>query len=136
ATPPPRVGASGGAGAAMSALPPIGGRVASAGSKGSPFAPVVRPEALADPTECTISEAATLIKTRKLKPSALIGAYLERIAQWDPDYYQSYNLVLADESAARAAELDGARYIGPLHGVAIGVKDNYYTAGILTTANS
>lgn len=127
----------GAASAAVAALPPIAGRVAHAGpNSGTPFAPVVRPEARTDPTECSISEAATLIKSGQLKPSTLIAAYLERIAVWDPEYYQAYNLVLTDEAMARANQLDRTRYIGPLHGVGIGLKDNFYTEGILTTANS
>lgn len=132
-----RLGAASAAGAAVAALPPIAGRSAwAAPNSGTPFEDVVRPEARTDPTECTISEAATLIKSGKLKPSTLIGAYLERIATWDPEYYQAYNTVLYDEAAQRASQLDRTKYIGPLHGVGIGLKDNFYTEGILTTANS
>lgn len=127
----------GAASAAVAALPPIASRVAHAAPNGgSPFADVVRPEARTDPTECSISEAATLIKSGAMKPSTLIGAYLERIAQWDPEYYQAYNLVLADQAIADAQRLDRTKYIGPLHGVGLAVKDNFYTAGVLTTANS
>jgi len=131
-----RFGAATAAGAAIAALPPVTSRVHAASSTGTPYAPVVRPEALADPTECSISEAAALIKKGKLKPSTLIGAYLERIAAYDPDYYQAYNLVLADEAMATAQAMDKGKYIGPLQGVGLAVKDNFYTEGILTTANS
>ncbi|HEV7734103.1 MAG TPA: amidase [Candidatus Binatia bacterium] len=127
----------GAASAAVAALPPIVARVAHAApNSGTPFADTVRPEARNDPTECSISEAATLIKSGALKPSTLIGAYLERIATWDADYYQAYNTVLAEQAIADAQRLDRTKYIGPLHGVGLAFKDNYYSAGVLTTANS
>ncbi|MFK4087683.1 amidase [Kribbella sp. NPDC020789] len=98
------------------------------------FGPV-RPEALADHTELTIAEAATLIGSGQLKPSDLVEAYLERISRFDPTY-QAFNLVLADESRVRARALDGKPTGSPLFGIPLAIKDNYFTAGVLTTANS
>jgi aspartyl-tRNA(Asn)/glutamyl-tRNA(Gln) amidotransferase subunit A len=97
----------------------------------------VRPEVLADPTEATIAEATTLIARKQLTPSELTEAYLERIRLYDTDYWQAYYTVLADESRAAAAQLDRAsKPVGLLHGVSVPVKDNFYTKGILTTAQS
>jgi hypothetical protein len=94
-----------------------------------------RPEAVADPTELTIAEAATLIRDGLLTPLELVEAYLVRIAAFD-ETYKAWNLVLADEARAAAIAVAAAPNLGPLHGIPLAIKDNYYTAGILTTANS
>ncbi|MEU0091785.1 amidase [Kribbella sp. NPDC006257] len=94
----------------------------------------VRSEALADLTELTIAEAATLIRTGRWQPEKLLEAYLARIAAFDATY-QAFNLVLADQALARAKELGRSRG-GALHGIPLAIKDNYYTRGIPTTANS
>nr|WP_184830036.1 amidase [Jiangella mangrovi] len=94
-----------------------------------------RPEALADLTELTIAEAAWLIREGRLRPEALVEAHLDRIAAFDGTY-QAFNLVLTAEAAAAARALRRGRYHGPLHGIPLAIKDNYYTAGVPTTANS
>ncbi|MEV6417811.1 amidase [Kribbella sp. NPDC051718] len=94
----------------------------------------VRPEAQLDVTELTIAEAATLIRNGQLKPEKLLEAYLARIGSYD-GIYQAFNLVLADEAFARAKQLGRSRG-GALHGIPLAIKDNYYTRGIPTTANS
>jgi aspartyl-tRNA(Asn)/glutamyl-tRNA(Gln) amidotransferase subunit A len=130
------MGALGAAGVALAQLPPV--RARAAGYSGSSMPKVaVRPEVLADPTEATIAEATTLIARKQLTPSELTEAYLERIRLYDTDYWQAYYTVLADESRAAAAQLDRAsKPVGLLHGVSVPVKDNFYTKGILTTAQS
>ncbi len=94
-----------------------------------------RPEALADPTELTIAEAAWLIRAGKLTPEQLVEAYLARITAYEGTY-QAFNVVLADQAiaAARAAARQPRR--GALHGIPLAIKDNYYTEGVPTTANS
>ncbi|WP_432939440.1 amidase [Kribbella sp. CA-253562] len=93
-----------------------------------------RPEAITDVSELTIAEAATLIRKGRLTPEQLLAAYLDRISAYD-DVYQAFNLVLADEALARARALGRTRG-GALHGIPLAIKDNYYTRGIPTTANS
>jgi aspartyl-tRNA(Asn)/glutamyl-tRNA(Gln) amidotransferase subunit A len=87
----------------------------------------------------TIGAAARLITTRKLSPVELVEAFLARIAQLDGTLH-SYITVTAEaaRSAARAAEaaIIAGRTIDPMHGVPYGLKDNYYTKGIRTTAGS
>lgn len=131
-----RMGALGAAGVALTQLPPVPARAA--GDSGSSLPKVaVRPEVLSDPTEATIAEATTLIARKQLKPSELTEAYLERIRLYDTDYWQAYYTVLADESRAIAANLDRAyKPVGLLHGVSVPVKDNFYTKGVLTSAQS
>lgn len=95
----------------------------------------VRPEALADITELTIAEAASLIRQGRLSAELLVEAYLDRIGAFDAGY-QAFNLVAADDALASARALAGAAYKGPLHGIPLAIKDNYYTRAYPTTANS
>ena len=87
----------------------------------------------------TIAEAAKLIQTRKLSPVELTEAKLQRIAQHDGSV-NSFRLLLADAALAdaRRAESEIARgaWRGPLHGIPVGLKDIYNTAGVATTAQS
>jgi aspartyl-tRNA(Asn)/glutamyl-tRNA(Gln) amidotransferase subunit A len=94
-----------------------------------------RPEAVADPTELTIAEAAWLIRADKLTPEQLVEAYLARISTYDGTY-QAFNLVLADAAVAAARDAARGPRLGALHGIPLAIKDNYYTEGVLTTANS
>lgn len=93
----------------------------------------VRPEALADPTEATIAELAYLYSRRELTPVDVVQAHLDRISAFDGTY-RAFNLVLAEQAlaAARAA----GRQTTALSAVPMAVKDNYYTAGVPTTASS
>jgi len=87
----------------------------------------------------TITEAAQLIKARKLSPVEVTAAYLERIARLDPQL-NAYLLLLGDDAMASAraaeAEIMQGHYRGPLHGVPVALKDIYNTKGIRTTAHS
>jgi aspartyl-tRNA(Asn)/glutamyl-tRNA(Gln) amidotransferase subunit A len=91
------------------------------------------------PEYLTIAEAARLIEKRELSPVELVDSRLDRIARLD-GRLNSFIRVLADEArgAARAAEAEIAagRYRGPLHGIPIGLKDIYETAGVATTGHS
>ncbi|MEE6260782.1 amidase [Plantactinospora sonchi] len=94
-----------------------------------------RPEALADPTELTIAEAAWLIRAGRLRPEELVEAYLDRIGAYESTY-QAFNVVLADAALAAARSAARRTRSGPLHGIPLAIKDNYWTAGVPTTANS
>lgn len=87
----------------------------------------------------TIREASELLHRRELSPVELTRAFLERIEAVD-DQLHCF-ITLRKEAAlaeARSAEADILRgdYKGPLHGIPIGLKDIYDTAGIRTTAGS
>ncbi|PYQ95853.1 MAG: Asp-tRNA(Asn)/Glu-tRNA(Gln) amidotransferase GatCAB subunit A [Acidobacteria bacterium] len=87
----------------------------------------------------SLTEAAALIKSRRLSPVELTQALLARIDRLD-NAVGAFITVTRDEAlgAARAAEQAIARgqYRGPLHGIPFGVKDTHYTKGIRTTANT
>ncbi len=87
----------------------------------------------------TIAEAAALIETRKLSPVELTEAFLARIEQYNSKLFAYVNVTVERARAdARKAEeeIAAGNYRGPLHGIPIGLKDIYDTAGIATTASS
>ena len=89
--------------------------------------------------ELTAAEAARAIASRRITATQLAEACLNRIESLD-ERLQAWvhvdrEAVLADASAADQ-EVTERRPLGPLHGVPIGVKDIYYTAGIPTKAGS
>lgn len=92
-----------------------------------------------DLTTLPITRAAPLIAARELSPVDLAKAHIERIRQTD-GALNSFITLLADEAlaAAQAAEqaVQAGDYLGPLHGIPIGLKDLYYTKGVRTTIGS
>src|SRR5580704_8858458 len=87
----------------------------------------------------TIAEAGALIGKRELSPVELTESRLARIERLDGQLH-SFIRVLREPAlaAARAAEAEimAGHYRGPLHGIPIGLKDIYETAGIPTTGHS
>lgn len=93
----------------------------------------------ADLLELSIAELAPLLRERKASPVDVTQQALDRIAKVD-GRLNSFITVTADramEAARRAeAEIAAGRWRGPLHGVPIGLKDLFETAGIVTTNGS
>ncbi len=90
--------------------------------------------------EWTVAEAAAAIGRREVSPLELVDALLARIADLDP-VHQAFNAVLGDELREAARAIMASSALGtdrapPLLGVPLAVKDNYFTAGVATTANS
>src|SRR6266566_4403836 len=91
------------------------------------------------PDFLTIAEAAKLIQQRELSPVELVDSRLARIEKLDGRLH-SFIRVLADSARAEAraaeTEIAAGNYRGPLHGIPLGLKDIYETAGVPTTGHS
>lgn len=87
----------------------------------------------------TVTELAPLIESRQLSPVELTDHMLNRIHQIDPTL-KTYITPLSELARKQAKEAEDqimrGFYKGPLHGIPIGIKDNYYTEGIPTTVGS
>ena len=94
---------------------------------------------MTEPYSLTLTEAARLVRERKLSPVDLVEAALTRIDRLDGSL-QAWVVIDREGARSAAAELDReARHghlRGPLHGVPIGIKDIFYTAGLKTEAGS
>ena len=85
----------------------------------------------------SIHEISDQIRARTVSPVTVVAACLQRIEQLNPKL-NAFATVLADESREEARraekEINAGRWLGPLHGIPIGIKDFYDTAGVRTTA--
>ena len=94
---------------------------------------------MTSPNELTAGEAARAIKAGQLTAVELAEACLDRIEALDERLmawvYVDREDVLAQARAADAKVASGVT-LGCLHGVPVGLKDIYYTAGIPTRAGS
>jgi len=114
-----------GAGAMMGLSPPLARPVAAhQGALGLPG---------------TIAEAAQLIQTKKISVTELTTACLECAKQLEPTL-NTFITLTEDQALATAAALDADKRAkglrGPLYGIPVVYKDNFDTAGILTTMGS
>jgi len=92
-----------------------------------------------DTPDLSISEAADLVRKRKLSPIELTQACLERIAALDGRVRAFITVTREDALASAqqaAAAINSGNYKGPLHGIPIALKDLFDTAGVRTTAGS
>ncbi|MDE2779335.1 MAG: amidase [Chloroflexota bacterium] len=84
-------------------------------------------------------ELSSLIRDRQVSPVEVIDAHLYRIDATEPTL-NSFITLLPDharEAARRAeAQIQAGNYRGPLHGVPVGLKDLFNTAGVRTTSGS
>lgn len=93
----------------------------------------------ASPTEWTLQQASEQIRAKKISPVELTRTCLDRIQLLNPRL-NAFITVMADQALAQAraleAELHTGKWRGPLHGIPIGLKDLYDTAGVKTTCAS
>jgi amidase len=85
------------------------------------------------------TELSALVRSRQLSSTELTAAYLERIAEVNPQLNAVVTLD-ADRALAAAAAADDAttrgRCTGPLHGIPMTIKDTFETEGMRTTAGA
>jgi aspartyl-tRNA(Asn)/glutamyl-tRNA(Gln) amidotransferase subunit A len=85
----------------------------------------------------SLGEVSDAIRQRQVSPVDVVTACLDRIERLQPRL-NAFITVAADEAlhAANAAgkEIEQGRWKGPLHGIPVGIKDFYDTAGLKTTA--
>ena len=94
---------------------------------------------MTEPYQMTASQLARRVRAKETSPVEIVESLLARMDSLEPQLqawvYVDRETVLAD-ARQRQQELDTLPEVGPLHGVPIGVKDIFYTAGIPTTACS
>jgi aspartyl-tRNA(Asn)/glutamyl-tRNA(Gln) amidotransferase subunit A len=77
------------------------------------------------------------VRMQKASPVEVVNACLKQIEELNPEL-NAFITVLADQALEQArvaeAEIKAGKWRGPLHGVPVGIKDFYDTAGIKTTA--
>ncbi|MCH8345482.1 MAG: Asp-tRNA(Asn)/Glu-tRNA(Gln) amidotransferase subunit GatA [Chloroflexi bacterium] len=92
-----------------------------------------------DIARLSITEAAALIRKRKLSPVELTESCLQRIGSLDARL-RAFITVTREDALATAHQaataIAGGNYKGPLHGIPFALKDLFDTAGVLTTAGS
>jgi aspartyl-tRNA(Asn)/glutamyl-tRNA(Gln) amidotransferase subunit A len=94
---------------------------------------------MAEPYNLTLSQMADAIRRKKMSPLELAESLLKRIEDLDSSL-KAWVTIDGDSvrREARRCQEEAARgkFRGPLHGIPIGVKDIFYTAGMRTTAGS
>jgi len=92
-----------------------------------------------EPCDLTVSEAASEIAAGNLSAEDLVESCLERIDTLE-DKIQAWVLVDREGALETAHRLDDelsqGKHRGPLHGIPVGIKDIFYTAGLKTQAGS
>jgi len=89
--------------------------------------------------DLTIANAAKLIADKQLSPVEYVDDLIARTETLDPQIHAfiTPTFELARQQAKSAeAEIMAGNYRGPLHGIPVGAKDIFETAGILTTGGS
>lgn len=89
--------------------------------------------------DLSISEAAELLRVKKISPVDLATACLDRIERLNP-VLNAFITVTHEGAMAQARvaadEIQRGQWRGPLHGIPIGLKDLIDTAGVRTTCGS
>jgi aspartyl-tRNA(Asn)/glutamyl-tRNA(Gln) amidotransferase subunit A len=91
------------------------------------------------PEFLSIEEAGRLLRRREISSVELVDVALARIERSNPGL-NAFLTVVAGSARRQALAAEGAirrgNVSGPLHGIPISLKDNYWTRGIRTTAGS
>ncbi len=94
---------------------------------------------MTEPYALSMVEMITQIRRKRLSPLTLLESVLKRIDSVDP-LIQAWVTIdrkgILEEARRLHDEISRGKARGPLHGIPIGVKDIFYTAGMKTTAGS
>lgn len=94
---------------------------------------------MTEPYRLSLTEMVRQIRRGKLSPVALAESVLKRIDFLEPSI-QAWVTVdrqkVMEEARRGEKEISRRRTRGPLHGIPLGVKDIFYTAGMKTTGGS
>lgn len=100
------------------------------------FANQVRPQALDDLTELTLSESMTAVRNGSVTPSDLVNAHVDRIERFG-DAYQAFAARPSRDALLAESERTPADGVAaPLRGICLAPKDNFYTSNLLTEGGS
>ena len=92
-----------------------------------------------EPYELSVSEAAKQIRQGDLSPVELVESLLARIDALDGDL-RAWVTIDRDDvmemARRREIQAEWGGPLGPIHGVPVGLKDIFYTAGMLTACGS
>ena len=84
-----------------------------------------------------IGDVAPRLRAREISAVEVVDACLARIEELNPRL-NTFITVLAEEAREQAkqadADIKAGRWLGPLHGIPVGIKDFYDTANVRTTA--
>jgi aspartyl-tRNA(Asn)/glutamyl-tRNA(Gln) amidotransferase subunit A len=88
----------------------------------------------------SIEQAGRLLRRKEISPVDLVESALERIERLNPSV-NAFLTVLAESARREAKRAErtfrrNARSLGPLFGIPVSLKDNFWTRGIRTTAGS
>lgn len=85
----------------------------------------------------SIIEISELLHQEKVSPAELVAGCLKRIERLNPTL-NAFITVTTDQALKEAKraeqEIESGKWKGPLHGIPVGIKDMFDTAGIKTTA--
>ncbi len=89
----------------------------------------------------SVGELSRQLRGRKLSVTELVEGYLDRIVRYDGrDGINAYITVDREGALKQAQQLDRliqqGKFLGPLHGIPLAVKDNLDTSGLRTTGGS
>jgi aspartyl-tRNA(Asn)/glutamyl-tRNA(Gln) amidotransferase subunit A len=90
-------------------------------------------------TYLSLREAAERMQRGALSPVALLEAMEARTAAVEPRLNAYVRPMFAEaraEAQSAAQEIAAGRYRGPLHGIPVALKDNYWTRGVTTAAGA